>query len=260
MEKWLCPESVEEARLAASVGADALFVDWEVHGKKERQSGFSTSLNTVSFADTVSMRGATDLPIVVRTNRYGAQRTPDEVARALDAGADRVLLACPESAQEVERFLRLVDGRAEAGIMIETQPLLDDLAATGSLPWSFAYIGLNDLMISRGARHIWTAVLDGTVQGIFRAMPGKAIGFGGLTRVGAGDPIPFDVLAAELVAHGSRFAMLRRSFHRDVAMDAWAQELGNISDLLRALALADQDHFVEQRKRFVAACAQLDAR
>ena len=239
MEKWLCVRDAADSVEALPSGVDAVFVDWEVNGKAMRQEGFDTSLQAVDLAETLRIRNSTPLPVIVRINPFKAGETEDEVQRALDAGADRLMLANATSVESVEHYLRILDGRAEPGIMIESKALLEQKSELARLPWTFGYIGLNDLMISSGNANIWQAVVDGTVREIFEVFSDRAIGFGGITAVEGGFPVPFKLLAAAMVQQRSRFSMLRRSFFRDVPAAGWLDEIQRVDalfDELRGLA------------------------
>lgn len=258
MKFWLFPNSIQEAVAAQESGCEALFIDWETHGKETRQSGFDTSLKTLSMSETLAMRNSTKVEMVVRINSYNAHSTPDDIAKAIDVGADRILLAFAQEIQEVEKFLSLLNGRLPAGIMIESESLLMSLEDVGRLPWSFGYIGLNDLMISRGGKHLWGALRDGTVKHIMQTLDEKTIGFGGLTRVDGGAPMPFRLLGAKQAELDCKFAVLRRSFHQDVELDNWGIELQKIRHFFNDLALQDLMFFEEANKEFEAICDILE--
>ena len=258
MEFWLFPNSCQEAVAAQEIGCEALFIDWETHGKEKRQSGFDTSLKTLSVSETLAMRKTTKVDMVVRINSYNAHSTPDEITKAIDAGADRILLAYAQEIQEVDKFLTLVNGRKPAGIMIESESLLMSLEEVGTLPWSFGYIGLNDLMISRGGKHLWAALRDGTVKHIMQTLDEKTIGFGGLTQLDAGMPMPFRLLGAKQAELHCKFAVLRRSFHRDVAMNNWGNEVQKLRQFFNDLTRQNLMFFEEENRKFEAICDILD--
>jgi hypothetical protein len=96
---------------------------------------------------------------------------------------------------------------------IEAVQLAEEL---GRLPVTRVYVGLNDLAIARGSRHIFTAIADGTIDRL-RPHFSAPFGFGGLTIVGAGFPVPCRVLMAEMARLQCTFTFLRRSFIADIA-------------------------------------------
>ncbi|NCR59497.1 MAG: hypothetical protein GPJ01_17725 [Microcystis aeruginosa LL13-06] len=102
---------------------------------------------------------------------------------------------------EVDKFISLVNGRAKTLVQIETQTLVDNCEQIRELGWDYAYIGLNDLMISRQKSCIWDLLADATVEQIFQILNNRILGFGGVTRISGGNPISFlellhDILTA----------------------------------------------------------------
>jgi hypothetical protein len=126
------------------------------------------------------------------------------------------MLPMAKSADDVARFLELVDGRARTIVQIETQALVEQLDGMAALPWDSAYIGLHDLMLSRRAASMWQAVVDGTVEHIFKTLRGRSVGFAGATVIGGGHPIRFTQVLQELARLDARLTFLRRSFRREL--------------------------------------------
>ena len=92
--------------------------------------------------------------------------------------------------------------------MIETQSLVDDIERLATLPWCFAFIGLNDLMITRTANSLWIPFIDGTVDHIYKVLSGRQIGYGGVSLIDKGHPLPFKMLLKEMARHGIRVAAI----------------------------------------------------
>lgn len=238
------------ARRAQDAGIDGIVIDWERRGKHARQRTYDFEINRQGVREVRTVAAACALPVLVRINPLGP-RTRDEIARALDAGGTELMLPMARSADEVDRFLRLVGGRAETVVQIETQDLVDDLEAFGRLEWTRAYIGLNDLQISRGRRgSIWSGVADGTVERIFATLPGREIGFGGITVVDGGDPLPFRELLGEMIRLGCGLSFLRRMFHREIAGRDLGAEVLAIRTLASALRVRPADVVERDRVAF----------
>lgn len=212
---YLFCNTVEQVLLAEKAGVDGIMLDWESKGKDKRQLGYDTEINDLDYESLGAFRELTSKPIMVRINGL-CEDTAREVELALTGGATQILLPMAQSADEVEHFITLVNGRAEPCIMIETQSLVDDIERLSTLPWSSAFIGLNDLMISRAANSLWVPLLDGTVDQIYKALAGRQIGYGGITLIDKGHPLPFYMLLKEMARHGCSFSFLRRSFYRDI--------------------------------------------
>ncbi|MGL5094126.1 MAG: aldolase/citrate lyase family protein, partial [Planctomycetia bacterium] len=215
LELYLFTADVELARVAEKAGVDGVIVDWENVGKETRQKGYDLQLNRDTPAEVRRLADAVGFPVTVRINRLSGG-TAQEVQTALDHGARRLMLPMAESAGEVERFLRIVAGRAETIIQVENQTMAAAVGDLRDLEWTSVYIGLNDLMVSRGGVDLWEAVLDGTVERLFTALAGRRVGFAGVTVVGGGRPIPFVNIFSEMARVGCRLSVLRRSFLREV--------------------------------------------
>src|SRR5687767_7092864 len=129
-----------------AAGAAGLVVDWEVRGKHRRQAEADTEVNGHTPRDLSRVRAATDGRVLCRLNAVGPW-TAEEVERAVDLGADEVLLPMVRTPEEVDRALDLVAGRVGVGILVETQDAVRRVRELGARPLSRVYVGLNDLMI-----------------------------------------------------------------------------------------------------------------
>lgn len=229
-----------QIRRALDAGIDSLIVDLEWRGKEVRQREADTEVNRDRPADLVPM---TDSGVPQRFCRLDALGpwTPEQVEAVVAAGATHLLLPMVRSPHQAEELLRLVDGRCASGILIETREAVAAAADLGSLPLDLVYVGLNDLAIERGSASLFDAVADGTVERIRQALPTQRFGFGGVTVVDHGSPIPCPLLLAEMARLDTDFSFLRRSFHRDTgrlgsdgARD-WGTELGRVQELWQRL-------------------------
>ena len=201
---------------AVDAGVRSVIVDWEYREKEARQAGADTEINRHGDRELVRVRTATSANVVVRINAFGPD-TVDEIGRALDGGADELLLPMVRSIEEVEAAFRIVAGRCALGILVETASACDLAADLGSLALSRVYMGFNDLAIDRRSDSIFEPLVDGTLERV-RPHFDVPFGFGGLTRPDRGEPIPCRLLIAEMIRHECQFSFLRRSFHRDVAL------------------------------------------
>lgn len=200
---------------AVAAGIRSFMVDCEWKGKKERQTGADTEISPTNIEN---IREVTAIPYAkayCRINRAGSW-TASEVECALQNGAARIFLPMVESPEEVEAFLRYIDGKAEAAILVETQKALKYLDELAQLPLDAVYIGLNDLAISRGARSIFASIADGTVEKICEAFYSVQHGFGGVTVLDEGCPVPCKMFMQEMARLNCSFSFLRRSFHKNI--------------------------------------------
>jgi hypothetical protein len=214
MELFLFTVDPVLAAAATRAGVAGVVVDWERAGKHRRQAGADTQINADTPDDLARVRRAVDARVLCRINAFGPS-TAGEIAEAVRAGADEVLVPMVRTRAEVEHVLELARGRVGVGILVETVDAADHPEQFADLPVTRAYIGLNDLAIERGSRSIFRAIVDGTVDDVASAVR-VPLGFGGLTDPDRGDPVPCRLLVAALARAGASFTFLRRSFLRDL--------------------------------------------
>ncbi len=241
-----------EAHRAVAAGITAFVVDWEWRGKQGRQSGFDTEINRDSVEDLARMAAVAGSRRICRLNRFGPW-TPDEVEAAVGAGATQLLLPMVESPAEVEAFLGWVCGRVRAGILIETEAACRCAGDLAGLGVDAVYVGLNDLAISRGTPCIFTALVDGTVERLREPFGKTPFGFGGLTVVELGHPLPCLRLLEEMARLQATFTFLRRSFRRDIVGRNAAAEVARIQRTWRALLARERAEEADDHARLVEA-------
>ncbi len=227
-----------EAVRALEAGIRSLIVDWEWRDKEHRQRGADTEINRDGPEDLERLRRLGAPRRYCRLNRYGPW-TRDEVETARAAGATHLLLPMVEQAREVEAVLAWARPeeapRCRVGILVETETGVEEAHGLARLPLDRVYVGLNDLAISRGSPSLFDAVVDGTVEGLARVFTGHRFGFGGVTVVDGGAPVPCRLLLAEMARLRCSFSFLRRSFKRDVTGRDPVAEVRRIQRLWRRL-------------------------
>ncbi len=198
-------------------GACGVVIDWENRGKRARQAGSDTQINADTPADLARVRAATDGRVLCRINGWGPW-TVREIDVAAALGADEVLLPMVRRPSEVDAALGAVADRCGLGILVETADAVRGVEELLRRPLSRVYVGLNDLMIDRGGRNLFTPLVDGTVEQVRAVAAAAGIPFGvaGLTLPDAGWPVPCRLLLGALSHLGAAFTFLRRSFHADV--------------------------------------------
>lgn len=211
-------------------GLRDFMVDMERRGKARRQLGADTEIGHASLADLRELARIKGIKVHCRVNGWSAQ-TRIEIEQAISEGARRLYLPMVENRDQAEAFLQLVDGRVETAILIETQPAAQDPSQFADLPLDAVFVGLNDLAISRGTANIFSAVSDGTVAHIRSVLTKPQFGFGGITCVDLGAPIPCRLIMAYLAAMKGSYSFLRRSFKRDIVGRNLATEIARIHDL-----------------------------
>lgn len=210
----------EIAQIAETAGVDRIFVDLEYIGKTERQGGMDSvqSHHTLDDVKKISQAISTaELlvrvnPIHDATDEYSSSE--EEVATAIENGADIIMLPFFKTVEEVKRFISVVNKRARTMLLIETPEavkIIDDILSIDGI--DFIHIGLNDLSLGYGKKFMFELLSDGTVEKLCTKFREKDIpyGFGGIASLGRG-MVPAEMIIKEHYRLGSTCAILSRSF------------------------------------------------
>jgi 2-keto-3-deoxy-L-rhamnonate aldolase RhmA len=202
--------------LAPELGPLRLMVDMESMGKAQRQAGRNTFISAHQWDDVARLRrAAPGLPLMVRLNPWHAD-TPQEIDRAIDGGADRLMLPMFADAATLAGFCEAVAGRLPVTALLETAGALTSLHEWVRQPGlSEVFVGLNDLHLSLGLPFMFLPLADGTVADVAATVQqaGHRFGFGGIARMDEG-LLPGRAVLAEHVRLGSSSVILSRTFHR----------------------------------------------
>ncbi|MBR5496231.1 MAG: aldolase [Oscillospiraceae bacterium] len=207
------------AKIAQKNGVDRIFVDMEYLGKNERQPG-DTVKSSHTIKDVENIRSVlTDSELLVRVNPITDKSadfcgSQEEIEKTLQAGADIIMLPMAKTVHELEKFVKLVDGRAKTMFLLETKQAsenIDDMLNVDGIDQ--IHIGLNDLHLAYGKKFMFELLVDGTVEKLCEKIRAKKIpyGFGGIARIGFGT-LPSEYVIAEHYRLGSQSAILSRSF------------------------------------------------
>lgn len=204
----------QQAKIAEDAGIDRIFYDLEYINKAERQRGRNTVISHNDINNIPKIKQVlTKASLLVRTNPIHAY-SKEEIDKAIDFGAEILMLPMVISEEQVREFVAYVNGRAKVCIMIETAQALariDDLIAIDGVDEFF--IGLNDLHISLGLDFMFELVCDGLVEYLATKLnkAGKPWGFGGIARIGEGI-LPAERILAEHIRLKSSSVILSRTF------------------------------------------------
>lgn len=226
----LCDDA-DSARIAQDAGIDRIFYDLEYIGKSDRQHGRNTVLSSNNVEDLPKLRAVVNKSqLLVRTNPIHAY-SQVEIDKAVEYGADILMLPMTIDHHDAEDFVRMVNGRAKVCIMIETASAmarLDNILAVKGVDEIF--VGLNDLHISMGLTFMFELLSGGLVEYIADKCKkaGMPFGFGGIARIGEGD-LPSDNILGEHVRLGSSSVILSRTFKGVSGVDANAHQI-NLAD------------------------------
>ena len=210
----------EIARIAEEAGVDWIFVDMEFIGKDARQGGLDTVQNHHTVEDVKNVKAAvTKAKVLVRVNPIHEAladypSSEDEIDSTIESGADIVMLPFFKTIAEVERFIRIVVGRAKTCLLVETPEaalLLDDILNVDGI--DMIHLGLNDLHLALGMKFMFELLSDGTVDRLAAKIKAKGIpfGFGGVATL-TGGAMPGSMVIKEHYRLGSSMVIVSRSF------------------------------------------------
>lgn len=212
---------------AQNAGIDRVFYDLEYIGKEARQHGRNTVKSFNNIDDIPEVRKVLNQSeLLVRTNPIHAY-SRQEVEKAINYGADILMLPMVMDQHDVEQYVQMVNGRAKICIMIETAAAMARLDKILAVPGvDELFIGLNDLHISMGLTFMFELLSDGLVEYIANKCnkAGMPFGFGGIARIGEGD-LPSDYILGEHARLGSSSVILSRTFKGVVGVDANARPI-----------------------------------
>jgi len=235
-------------------------VDWERRGKRRRQAAADTQINADTPADLAAVRAATTARVLCRIDRWGPTAS-SQIDMAVARGADEVLLPMVRRVEVVDAALDAVAGRCGLGVLVETTDAVGQIDDLVLRPLSRVYVGLNDLMIDRGARSQFTALADGTVDRVARAVRDAELpfGVGGLTVPERGHPIPSLLVMGALARLGASFTFLRRSFYADTIGRDLAIEVPRMRAAMQAARLRDEAQVSADHAALAALVSLLNA-
>ena len=211
---------IDVAKIADETGVDRIFIDLEYIGKEDRQQGLDSVKSYHTVSDIINIKKVIkNAELVVRVNPMH-EKTSDfmgsdyEINSVIDAGADLIMLPMYRSMDEVEKFLKIVNGRAKTQLLAETPEACGIMKETVKIPEvDEIHIGLKDLHLAYHKKFMFELLADGTVDKICDDIKksDKPFGFGGIARIGYGI-LPAEYIIKEHYRIGSTRAILSRSF------------------------------------------------
>lgn len=210
----------EIAQIAEMAGVDRIFVDLEYIGKADRQGGMDTVQSHHTLDDVKRISDViTTAKLLVRVNPIHDETeqyisSEEEIDKAIENGADMIMLPFFKKADEVKRFVCAVGGRAKTMLLLETPEaveIIDEILCIERI--DSIHIGLNDLSLGYGMKFMFELLADGTVENLCTKFRDAGIpyGFGGIASLGKG-AIPAEMIIMEHYRLGSTSAILSRSF------------------------------------------------
>lgn len=204
------------AAYAQSAGIDRIMIDLEVNGKSLRQRGKNLFLSNHKISDIPIIRKTCKKNnILVRINPINSD-TKKEIDTVIKMGADIIMLPYFHSMDEVQTFLKLINGAVRTSLLVETKEATELLPKIVDLPGvNEIHIGLNDLSISYGYKTIFEPILNGSLEEYSKIINFKKIpwGFGGIGKLSDENvPINPKLILYEQIKLKTSIGWLGRSF------------------------------------------------
>ncbi len=231
------------ATIAMECGVDRIFIDMEVIGKEKRQGGLNTVQSKHTFDDILAIKSVMQEghELLVRSNPIH-DGSKAEIEKIIECGADIVMLPYFQRADQVQKFVDYVGGRAKAMLLIESREAienLDDILAVEGV--DEYHVGLNDLHLDYGMKFMFEPLITGLLDEIIMKISkrNKSYGFGGVARIGEG-MLPGEAVVTEHYRLGSSIVILARAFcnstlitDHDELRDIFQREVAKLRDYER---------------------------
>jgi 2-keto-3-deoxy-L-rhamnonate aldolase RhmA len=200
------------ARYVEQSGVTRIFVDLEILGKEKRQGHLDTVISRHEMEDIGKIKAVLNkAELLVRLNPLH-ELSQYEIDKAIELGADILMQPMFHSADEVERFGQLINGRAKFIPLVETVKAAQHINEIEQLQCvDEIHIGLNDLHLELGLGFMFELISNGMVDRMVKSLI-KPFGIGGIARVGSGK-VPGEMVMAEHVRLGSSGVILSRDFN-----------------------------------------------
>jgi hypothetical protein len=274
MDLILITNDVARAAIAQEAGVDFIMVDLEINGKAARQGHLDTVISRHTMDDVARVRDVLGVSrLLVRVNPLFSG-SEAEIDQCIALGADAVMLPMFTRAAEVEHFVGLVGGRAQAWLLLETPQAMvraDEIAQCSGV--DAVHIGLNDLHLGLGLQFMFELLAHGVVERLATRFVDRGIkfGFGGVARLHGG-MLDAALILSEHVRLRSQQVILSRDFQRVLelptatAATCFRDEVNLLRREIGRLKLCSQDDLLRNRdelqqavKRILAATQSVRA-
>lgn len=267
MEYILITNNDENAKFAESCGVQRIMVDLEILGKEKRQGHLNTVISGHQMDDVRKIRNSIiKSKLLVRINPLNPN-SKLEIDKVIDLGADIIMLPMFKTSNEVETFIKYVNGRSKINLLLETAQAFcraDEIFDLDGI--DEVHLGLNDLHLSMGLTFMFELLSGGLVEYISTKAMRKNIkfGFGGISRLGNGQ-LDSSLILSEHVRLNSSMVILSRSFHNNFGNTLinrfkefeLSDEILKINNYLNYLRLCTQEELEINRKILVSEVLKL---
>ncbi|MBI2252249.1 MAG: aldolase [Armatimonadetes bacterium] len=247
LELMLFTNDLDLACQAEKAGIDRIVIDLENRGKEERQHGYHLECNCHSLDDLKKMRQKVKIPILCRINAFN-DNTKKEIKDVLNLGADIIMLPMFKRTEEVKNFISLVNKKAKTCLLLEDKEAFQIAPQIAEMDFDEIYIGLNDLAISFKKKFCYEFLLNGKLDYLRKIFKDKKFGFGGITVIDKGKPLPARLILKEMARLNSDMAILRRAFKRDIKGRFLKEEVSKIKELSERYLKRSNDDVLKDKK------------
>ena len=229
-----------KAKILSESGVDRIFVDLEIIGKTERQGHLNTVISRHNIKDVERVKKSISKgEVLVRVNPLN-KNSKDEIDRAIDYGADIIMLPMFRMQEEVERISDLIEGRVKFIPLIETKKAVENITEiVNSEGVDEFFIGLNDLHLDFNLKFMFQHLENGILDSVANNINQKKIkfGFGGIARIGHG-VLPAEQILTEHSRLHSSSVILSRTFcnESDFNLSFLCSEVNKIKNLMADLS------------------------
>lgn len=198
------------------IGVDIIWIDLEKNGKYERQKHIDSVKSNHTLEDIKKISPLIrESKLMVRINPI-FENSKYEIDKAIEYGADIIMLPMFKTKEEVEIFFKLINNRCKTILLLETKEAvknLDEILSIKNI--ENIHIGLNDLSLSYGHKFMFEGLANGLIENICKKLHNKKItyGFGGIAQIGTGT-LPAELILLEHMRLGSDQVILSRSFSK----------------------------------------------
>jgi len=254
------------ARIIYHEGVERIFVDWEINGKQERQGHLDTVISKHTYEDALLVRQAVpQAELIIRLNPF-YEGTENEVEKAIEAGADLLMIPMFYTLAEIRELCAMVRGRAGVVPLFETPESMSLVKDVCSLDGVYeVYVGLNDLHLSLGMHFMFEPLINGMLDDFATTAKesGVRFGFGGIARANEGD-VSGKMVLGEHLRLGSKSVILSRTFYRpsEESVDAalvFKRELKILRDYEGVLADRTEQEIIHDARVFSQAVEKVAA-
>tara|TARA_B100001059_G_C17806783_1_gene569687 strand:- start:794 stop:1627 length:834 start_codon:yes stop_codon:yes gene_type:complete len=194
-------------------GVSMVMVDLESKGKASRQPPNSW-VSDHQLSDIQSVKSVLkSAELLVRVDSPPS-RDKDQVEKAINGGADAIMLPYFFSLDDVRVLNRQIRSRVPMYLLVETLSAVENLEKILShFDIEYVHVGLNDLSIEMGLPFMFQALMSKEVDVIAAACSRRGVpfGIGGIARTGMFRPSA-DLILSKHKQLGSKGVILNRSF------------------------------------------------